>query len=160
MSSHECHLQGTIHLRTGISHEQLEAALLPLLEREDTSLEDMIDDGDIEFADPVTVNILYQFWCAGGGYRIDELEETIQNLGALVQEPCYLTLVDNDTGDHDSVVTPYFIGETLQDRNRAKLEYGMTEAMKWIEPALGKDAWKQIGAFIATFTPVGESATA
>jgi hypothetical protein len=160
MSSHECYLQGTIHLRTGISQEQLEGALMPLLEREDTSLEDMIDGGEIEFADAMTVNILYQFWCAGGGYRIDELDETIQNLGALVSVPSYLTLVDNDTGDHDSVVTPYFIGETLQDQNRARLEYGLTEAMQWIEPALGKEAWKKIGAYITTFTPVGESLAA
>lgn len=160
MSSHECCLQGTIHLRPGISPEQLEVALLPLLERANTSLAEMIDDGEIEFVDPLTISFLYEFWCSGGGYRIDELDETIINLGPLVGEPSYLTLVDNDTGDHDSVNTPYFIGETLQAQNRARLEYGLVEAMQWIEPALGKEAWIRIAGYIATFTPIGETPTA
>lgn len=159
MSSHQCCLRGTLELRTGVDDQAIARALGPLLDCSSKTYEKEVQKGAIDRVDAQTLHLSIDLWCAGGEYRIDEIDAAVESLGALVADAGYLELVDYDTGDTDAAITPHFIGETLRDRNLACVQYGLMQAEQWLKSALGAGAMKRIETFV-TALPVLETAQA
>lgn len=159
MSSHQCCLRGTLELRPNVDDQAVAHALGPLLDCRGKTYEKEVLEGAIDRTDAQTLHLSIDFWCTGGGYRIDEIDAAVESLGALVADGGYLELVDYDTGDTDAAITPYFVGETLRDRNLACVQYGLLQAEQWLKSALGADAMKRIESFVAAF-PLLETAQA
>lgn len=158
MSSHQCCLRGSIQIKSGLTDDAIAAALAPLLDANGLSFDQQLTSGAIEQQDrdEQTLNLSIDFW-GRGGYSNNEIDDTCKLLDHLVDGHGCLEMVDYDTGDMDSMITPLFIGETLRERNRARIDYAIDRATQWLEPAIDAASLHRIREYIASFEPKGEA---
>lgn len=158
MSFHQCCLRGSIQIKPGTTDDVIAAAFAPLLDANGLSFDAQLTSGAIELQerdDEQTLNVSIDFW-GRGGYSSNEIDDTCKLLDRLVDGHGALEMVDYDTGDMDSMITPLFIGESLRERNRARIDYAIDQATQWLEPALDAASLHRIREYIASFEPKGE----
>jgi hypothetical protein len=156
MSSHQCCLQGSLFLKKGRTDDEIEAALAPLLDDWELDFGHELTQGNIEHQEePHRLNLPLEFWgygCRNSG----ELDLVAERLIPLVAKNGYLEMLDFDAGSRDSMVTPLFIGETLRERDAARIDYAIDNCTPWLEGALGADALCSIRDHIRSFEPLGK----
>lgn len=143
MSSYDCAIIGTILLRAGITNEQIFAAFKPVADRLEIDLEEEIKvnkNADIE-PGKFWFNITFNH-PDGGGYSKPEMDEFAEKLGTIVDGSGFFEFFDYDTGETDSMRSPFFFGETPEKAKNAQVEYGLSEAHDWLKPIIGEEGMK------------------
>ncbi|WP_233874933.1 hypothetical protein [Paraburkholderia adhaesiva] len=157
MSSHQCCLRGSLNIKADATDSALANALAPFLEAWGLDFDKELISGAIEILDDRhQLNLSLEFEGRGGGYVNIEIEETVGRLGHLVEGHGYVEMIDYDTAATENMITPFFVGAELRERNRARIQYAIDQATPWLESALDATAVHQIREHTASFTPLAE----
>lgn len=145
--SHLCRLDGFLTLKLGVTKEQIESILSPIIENECLTFADAEEQKQLVVApEGRTLDVAFEF--NGQGGHGDPVAEAFQDaLSPLVQGGQWLILVDTDSGDSQAVRVPYFLGDD-DERREAQVHYGLALMNEWVEPLLGKGMCDSVKALL------------
>lgn len=141
MSSRDCCIVGQLDLRNGTTMDQVREAMVSFLAGDDAEFDRQAEDGNIDV--DCGVLLLHVDFKGYGGAGNDEANQLAESLGRICAGPGWFEVLDLDTVDQESAVTPYFIGND-SERRIARVEYGLQQMERWVAPIIGREKVQMI----------------
>lgn len=155
MSSHECCIVGQLDLQNGVTMDQVREAMDSFLESDGTEFDKQVEDGNIDVdCGLLLLHVEFKGYGGSGNNKANQLAES---LGRICAGPGWFEVLDLETGDQESAVIPYFIGNDME-RRIARVEYGIQQMEPWILPVIGKDKFQIIRDEISSLANAEPSA--
>ena len=148
MGSHDCRVSAAINLKAGVTEKDVKRVLEDYLKEKGRSYEALKQDGSIVIENGqlyLSIDV-YGY----GGYQDDGFDALVAGLCTIVEGRDYVEFHDFDTGDSEELCTPFFIGATEEDRELAKVDYGLMLMDEYVAPVVGKEAFESIANSVLT----------
>lgn len=159
MGSHDCRVSASINLKPEVTEDDVKRVLKDYLKAQSFTYDRLHEDGSIEFeAGSLHLSIdVFGY----GGYQDDALDGLVEGLCTIVEGRDYIEFLDFDTGDSEAQCTPHFIGATAEDRELAKVDYGLMLMEPFVASVVGKEAFQSItdNVLSAANTALGSCST-
>ena len=142
MGSHDCRVSASINLKPEVTEDDVKRVLKDYLKAQSFTYDRLHEDGSIEFeAGSLHLSIdVFGY----GGYQDDALDGLVEGLCTIVEGRDYIEFLDFDTGDSEAQCTPHFIGASAEDRELAKVDYGLMLMEPFVASVVGKEAFQSI----------------
>ncbi|MCL4682377.1 MAG: hypothetical protein KJZ92_14045 [Rhodocyclaceae bacterium] len=146
MATHECRILATLLIKDDVEEERIKELMTPYLATQGTTYDAERERGHLEF-DCGTLHLDMPV-TGRGGYRNEPLEALAAGFSQAIDEPGWVEFLDLDAAGSEGAVTPYFIGATQSDKDRARINYGIEQMELWVKPVIGRKRFEVLSRLI------------